>query len=171
MTDGIQGGDVSSAEQRAEDEVAYWLKVARESWVEGITHLEDAAKQCVVIASFLQGVYFAAVSFSDIKKVGSVNDCWFILFVALSLLVIALWMGCIFLAARVFTPHTHQTSVVDNGVVADQAMAVRDTYDKILRHKHRNLTGAYVLLWLSFLPLATNLVVYLVLLPNPPACP
>jgi len=35
---------------------------------ESIAALEDAAKQLISITSLTQGIYFAAISFSDLKK-------------------------------------------------------------------------------------------------------
>jgi hypothetical protein len=155
----------------AKKEVEYWLGVERESNVESAKCLEEASKQAVTIASLLQGIYFAAISFSDIKMVGKLNDIWFLIFVVLSILVTGFWMACLYYATRVFAPKTYEGGLENSDDLVTRGRRIRDTYNEIVAYKYKNLMRAYRLLWASFLPLAANLVIYLILLPTPPANP
>jgi len=169
-SEGVVSGE-NLAERYAGGTIDYWLKFKCEVRVESIKCLEEAAKQIIMIASFLQGVYFAAISFSDIKKIGNLNDIWFLIFSGLSILIIGFWVACLYCATRVFAPQAYETGIEDHDDFSIQARKIQDTYDKVIVYKHKRLERAYWLLWLSFLPLAANLVIYLILLPAPPATP
>ncbi len=52
----------------------FWLDAARGAARESIPALEEAAKQLISITSLTQGIYFAAISFSDLKAALVVQD-------------------------------------------------------------------------------------------------
>ncbi|MGD0951737.1 MAG: hypothetical protein ABR985_04980 [Methanotrichaceae archaeon] len=70
MTDEVV--EVQAAQPSAMDR--FWLETARSVSKESIGALEDAAKQLISITSLTQGIYFAAISFSDLKKTLVVHD-------------------------------------------------------------------------------------------------
>lgn len=150
------------------EEIGYWLKVRREANVGSFAPLEEAAKQVVVITSLLQGIYFAAISFSDIKQIGNVPNPWFNVFIAVSLITLIFWMLSLYFATRVFVPEVYNSSP-DQTDLLGQAVHVRDAFDKIATYKHQKLARSVELLWCSFIPFAINIFIYLALLPAPPA--
>jgi hypothetical protein len=73
--------------------------------------LEEAAKQLISITSLTQGIYFAAIFFSDLKKVLIVNDWHGLLLVLLFTSPILLWLISLGFAVRVFIPDTYKTNL------------------------------------------------------------
>jgi len=155
------------SERFSEEETSYWLKVKREAHLGSLQPLEDAAKQIVVITSLLQGIYFAAISISDIKKVNDTTNVWFDAFIVLSMLTLGLWMASLYFATRVFLPRVYDARL-QGPDPEDEAREVRTVYKKTSSYKYRRLKCAAWLLWLSFLPFAINVLIYLARLRVPP---
>ena len=88
----------------------FWLQTARGTVTESISSLEEAAKQLISAVTLVEGIYFAAVSFSDLREVMAVQgtDAW--LRIALFVSPIVLWLIRLFFAVRVFTPETYKTN-------------------------------------------------------------
>jgi hypothetical protein len=149
------------------EEINYWLRVKREAYLGSLQPLEDAAKQIVVITSLLQGIYFAAISISDIKKVNSTANPWFDVFIVLSLLTLGFWMASLYFATRVFIPKVYSATSTCSRL-ADQVNEIRIAYNKTSTYKYQQLKKASWLLWLSFFPFAANVLIYLAVLPVPP---
>ncbi|MGZ4846520.1 MAG: hypothetical protein ACXV3D_04065 [Halobacteriota archaeon] len=72
--------EVYEAEQ-ATDVDRFWLTLGQETLKESITALEAAAKQLIRIVSILQGIYFAAISFSNLKRILVIQSTqgWFLI--------------------------------------------------------------------------------------------
>jgi len=155
------------SEQLETEDISYWLKVKRESNIESLKPLEEAAKQIVVITSLLQGIYFAAISFSDIKKVNNTTNLWFEIFIFFSLVTIGFWMASLYFATRVFVPEVYNASS-KQADLAEQVKEIRIAYNKTSAYKHEKLKKAVKLLWLSFFPFTVNIYIYLAFLPVPP---
>jgi hypothetical protein len=89
----------------------FWLETARTAVRESVASLEEAAKQLIGAVTLVEGIYFAAISFSDLSKVmavqGTEADFRILLFVS----PIVLWLVCLFFAVRVFTPETYKTNL------------------------------------------------------------
>lgn len=150
------------------DEIEYWLKVRREAASVSLTPLEDAAKQIVVITSLLQGVYFAAISFSGVKQVSDTSNVWFNIFLAISLITIIFWIMSLYYATRVFIPESYKADFKTSDL-AEEAVEIRTAYEKISVNKHDKLTTSVQFLWFSFVPFTINIFVYLIFLPSPPS--
>jgi len=101
--------EVTAAQPSAMDR--FWLDTARSAAKESIAALEEAAKQLITIASLTQGIYFAAISFSDLKKVLLVQDLqgWFLVLLFASPII--LWLISLAYAMRVFSPETYKTNL------------------------------------------------------------
>jgi hypothetical protein len=157
------------------EDVKFWLKVRRESRLVSIRCLEDAAKQLIVIASMLQGIYFAVISLSDIKKIATLNDPWFIVFVILSIFVLVLWMMSLYFATLVFIPEKYKRTESQERTESHeqntqkwlkaQAKEIFDSHGVILEYKNKNLKLSLWFLWISFPILAINILIYLVCIP------
>lgn len=159
--------ETESSEQFDLEDISYWLKVKREAHLGSLQPLEDAAKQIVVITSLLQGIYFAAISVSDIKKVNNTANLWFDAFIVLSLVILGFWMASLYFATRVFIPRVYDASPADSSL-SEQVKEIRIAYNKTSTFKYQQLKRAGLLLWLSFFPFAVNVWIYLAVLPVPP---
>lgn len=133
----------------------FWLETARGAAKESVGALEQAARQLVGIASLLQGIYFAAISFSDLKKALVVQNAQGWLLVALFISPIVFWLVSLFFAVRVFKPETYRTNL-------NSPDLARETYQEIVAYKHQQLRRAHAALVLGFVPLVVNIGVYLV---------
>jgi hypothetical protein len=78
---------------------------------QSIASLEETAKQLIGAVTLVEGIYFAAISFSDLRKVMSVQgpEAW--LRIGLFVSPIVLWLICLFFAVWVFTPETYKTNL------------------------------------------------------------
>jgi len=140
----------------------FWLDAAREMTKESVKALEEAAKQVIAVAGFSQSVYFAVVSFGDLKKAldmlpTGVQIC----LVAALTLPLLFWIGSLAFAIRVFKPETYASNL-------ESPDAARDTYREIVAYKQTQLGRAHRFLVLGFLPLVVNIVAYLLLAPVKP---
>ncbi len=132
----------------------FWLEIARGTVKEAISSLEEAAKQLISAVTLVEGIYFAAVSFSDLHKAMAVQgtDSWLriILFVS----PIVLWLICLFFAVRVFTPETYKTNL-------SSPELAEGVYKEMVGYKHRNLKRAYWALLAGFVMMIVAVVYYL----------
>ncbi len=153
---------VEVAGQAVTSDDQFWLDAVREAAKQSPAALEEAAKQLIAIAGFAQTLYFAAISFGDVKKsldlLSTAEQRWFI---AALILPLILWIASIAFAARVFTPQVYDTNL-------DSPEIARETCEEIARHKHRNLKRALWLLALGFIPMLANLFIYLAFIPVKP---
>lgn len=137
----------------------FWLDAAREAAKQSPAALEEAAKQLIAIAGFAQTLYFAAISFGDVKKsldlLSTAEQRWFI---AALIVPLILWILSLAFAARVFTPQLYDTNL-------DSPEIARETCEAMASHKHRNLKCALWLLALGFIPMLVNLFIYLAFIP------
>lgn len=149
----IQGQGLSSLDR-------FWLDTIREAAKESVRSLEETAKQLIAVASFSQTVYFAAISFSDLKKAqGQMSHQWplvIALVVPLLFWVISLWF-----AIRVFNPEAYETDM-------ESPEEAREAYQRIVAYKRSQLRLAHYALLVGFGPLLINLILYLAFIPPPP---
>jgi hypothetical protein len=138
----------------------FWLETARTAVRESVASLEEAAKQLIAAVTLVEGIYFAAISFSDLRKVMAVQGTEANLRILLFVSPIVLWLVCLFFAVRVFTPETYRTNL------SSPELAER-LYRDLVGYKHRNLKRAYWALLAGFVPLVMAVVYYLKLLDGP----
>lgn len=137
----------------------FWLDTSRNVVKESIGAIEEAAKQLIKVASFSQTIYFAAISFGDVKKsltsLSSGQRWWTI---ALLVIPLLFWMVSLIFAIRVFTPKTYNTNLES----PDLANRI---YQELVAYKHKRLLIAYCILVAGFVPLVINVILYLLLMP------
>ena len=138
----------------------FWLETARTAVRESIASLEGAAKQLIGAVALVEGIYFAAISFSDLRSVMAVQGTEANLRIVLFVSPIVLWLICLFFAVRVFTPKTYKTNL-------SSPELAEKVYREMVGYKHRNLKRAYWALLAGFVPLVVALVYYLLLLDGP----
>lgn len=132
----------------------FWLETAQGAAKESVGALEEAAKQLISVTSLLQAIYFAAISFSELKEGIVVEDAVNWLLVLLFVLPIVLWLASLSFAVRVFKPETYKTNLSSPDLA-------RSMYEEMAAYKHQQLQRAHLFLVLGFLPLAVNIVFYL----------
>jgi hypothetical protein len=132
----------------------FWLETARHAAKESVRALEDAAKQLIGITSLSQGIYFAAISFGDIKKaLPQFAPAWQWTITGALVLPLVCWLVALFFAIRVFVPQIYTTNL-------DSPEETRDTYAHIAAYKHAQLRRAHLALVLGFVPLIVNVVLF-----------
>ena len=149
--------EVPAAQPSAMDR--FWLETARSVSKESIAALEDAAKQLITITSLTQGIYFAAISFSDLKKALVVHDWQGWLLVLLFASPIIFWLVSLAFAVRVFSPETYKTNLQSPDLAKEMLL-------EIVAYKHKQLRRAHKALLLGFLLLIINIIVYLGWIPQ-----
>jgi hypothetical protein len=138
----------------------FWLETARTAVRESVASLEGAAKQLIGVVTLVEGIYFAAVSFSDLAKVMAVQGQQAWLRILLFISPIVLWLVCLSFAVHVFMPETYKTNL-------SSPRLAEDFYRKMVSYKHRNLLMAYYALLAGFVLLVAAVVCYLRLLDGP----
>jgi len=148
----VQGGGLTPLD-------SFWLDMMRGTAKESIGALEEAAKQLIAVTTLAQAIYFAAVSFGDVKAaLGTLTPVrqWP---VAIALVVpLVFWLTSLAFAARVFKPKKYQTSL-------DSPDHAREAYEEIITYKHRQLGRAHRMLAAGFVALITNVLLYLIFVP------
>jgi hypothetical protein len=69
------------------DEDLFWLELARNQAKESVKAQEEAAKQLISITTFSQTIYFAVVSFNEVKKGLSIvesNHQWYVVIILIT---------------------------------------------------------------------------------------
>lgn len=149
------GSQVLSSTQ-ASNLDTFWIETMRKLTQGSTTSIEDAAKQMIAIISLLQTIYFAAVSFSNLKSTLSLKDPLIFLFLS----PIALWLGSLALAILVFIPRRYDTNL-------ESPSRSASTFNDIVSFKQKMLFYSYIVLVAGFLMLLVCIFVYLYLLQVP----
>ena len=126
----------------------FWKKNA-ESLVGGsIAAMEDTAKQIIVVAGLLEGLYFHAIAFSDLR--GELEG--FMLAVYLSPLV--LWLASISFAMLTLSRDDYRINI-------NSSSDSKTVFEEMVKGKILWLKVAEVFLLSSFLPLIAAVYYYL----------
>lgn len=134
----------------------FWKNTILELAKESIASIEGSAKYLIVAASFLEGVYFHAISFADLKGVFRVaqyaNVHW--LFVSLFSAPILMWfmvLGCATMAltTRSYTVHP------------DNPEDAKRIFEQIAVTKQRWLVRGLRILMVSFVVLFVDIFFFL----------
>ncbi len=140
----------------------FWTEFGLDRLKKTIESLENAAKQLVSIVAFSQTVYFAGISFADLKK-GLVHSLgwgkWLIVIAALSPIVC--WILSLYWAIRVFKPEEFK-------VAPDAPDEARALFIRLRNYKAPRLLWSYRALLVGFICLGVILFLYLGFFPQPP---
>jgi len=132
----------------------FWKENAKKFVGESISTIEDVAKQIIVVTSLLEGLYFHAITFSDLRGTLSGN------MVLVYLAPIVLWLASLFFAMWTLLPEAHEINI-------NSTRSCKKTFEDIVTGKHLLLMISEALLLTSFLPLL--IAVYYYLTTKPPA--
>ena len=112
----------------------FWKDTAKGLLGESIKSIEETAKQIIGVAGILEGLYFHAIAFSDVR--GTLNSPWQVI---LFLAPLAVWLASLSLAVLVFFPRTYDTNI-------SSWRESRTTFEQIVVYKHRMLKTAGIFL-------------------------
>jgi hypothetical protein len=137
---------------------SFWLQMGQDNVKKTLDRQEEAAKQIISLTSVLEAIYFAAISFSDLKTALTSQNIpcnQLIIFVAFFVSPIIFWLLSLGFAIRVAVPVTK---------IADlkSPRQLGDLYVETVNYKSKYLRLAHVALVLGFVPLAVNIVIYIV---------
>jgi hypothetical protein len=130
----------------------FWKNTILELAKESIASIEGSAKHLILAASFLEGVYFHAITFSDLKTMFDMFDHW--LLVSLFSAPILLWfmvLGCatMVLMTKSYTVHP------------DDPEDARRIIEVIADTKQRWLVWGLRMLMVSFVVLFVDIIIFL----------
>jgi len=123
---------------------------------EALTSVKEGARPLTTLSPLLQGIYFAAVSMSDLKKVISGNLMLTIIFV----LPIVCWLISLWLTVQVFVPP----------LVLESQLGPNE-YKKAAQTALRYLRWAQWTLIAGLFCMVLNIIIYFAFLPAPPQIP
>lgn len=133
----------------------FWKKNA-ESLVGGsISAMEDTAKQIIVVCSLLEGLYFHAIAFSDLR--GELDG----LMLAVYLSPLVLWLASLFFAMFALSRKDYKINI-------NSSSDSKQVFEAIVENKYYRLKVAEAFLLASFLPLMIAVYYYLTTV-KPPA--
>jgi len=128
----------------------FWKDTAKGLLGESIKSIEETAKQLIGVAGILEGLYFHAIAYSDVR--GQLVSGWA---VALYTLPLALWLVGLCLALLVFFPRTYQANI-------SSWRESKTAFDSLVAYKHAMLKAAGLFLALGGLALFVVMAAYLV---------
>jgi hypothetical protein len=131
-----------------------WVKVINESSIQGVTRVEDAAKQMIALSSLLQGALFFLLGLSDNKE--KIHN-WAIIPLMIPELF---WLVSLYCASRVFVPSIRYGADTESFRV-DAWIRVRDIYNETLTKKLAWLRWSHLFLIIGFVAIFCSMLLLL----------
>lgn len=132
----------------------FWRDNAQKLVSESISTTEDAAKQFIIINSFLEGIYFHAITFSDVKPM--LTGATALIYMA----PIALWLLSIFFSILTLSPPLRNCNININS-----SSDCKEKFEEIVAKKNKSFSRAEIVLILSFIALFVAVAHYLFAVP------
>lgn len=126
----------------------FWRENAKKLVEGSVDTLDRMAKELIALVSLLEGLYFHAITFSDLRETLGGWLIWFYL------APIALWMASLLSAVWSLFPKTYNINF-------GSSRNSKEIYEQIVSKKHFRLKIAAFLLVISFLPLMVAIYYYL----------
>jgi hypothetical protein len=127
----------------------FWKDTAKGLLGESIKSIEETAKQIIGVAGILEGLYFHAIAYSDIRgHLGGVGP------LLLYLSPLLLWLVSLLAALLVFFPRTYASNI-------SSWRESKAAFERIVTYKHTMLKIAGLFLILGALALFTAMGAYL----------
>ncbi|HII00238.1 TPA: hypothetical protein HA351_00835 [Methanosarcinaceae archaeon] len=125
----------------------FWKQNAEKLVGESISSMEDSAKQFIAITGLLQGIYFHAITFSDVRE----GPAYSVLIYVAPLL---LWLLSLIFAMLVLFRKKY-------GININSSRDSKENFEKIAAGKYRLIRISGVFLILSFVALIIAVLYYL----------
>ena len=127
----------------------FWKDTAKGLLGESIKSIEETAKQIIGVAGILEGLYFHAIAYSDIRgQLGGVGP------LLLYLLPLLLWLVSLLAALLVFFPRAYASNI-------SSWRESKAAFERIVTYKHTMLKIAGLFLLLGALALFATMGAYL----------
>ena len=136
--------------QSLTEEDKFWLEQGKEFVKSSIPAIQDAGKQLITMLTTMQGIYLAAVAYSEFTKKLDTVPVWQHLVLALPLLI---WLCALYFALNIFRSKGYEIHL-------NAPDEIQQTLDKIASFKQNNLNWTYYLIVLGFLVAVFNIVFY-----------
>lgn len=143
---GGEGAEEEAPVREAEPN-PFWKQNAEKLVGESISSVEDTAKQFVIITGLLEGIYFHAITFSDVK---SMEGSSVLIYAA----PIVLWLISLIFAVLVLVRKKY-------GININSSRDSKEKFEKILEGKYQLIRISGLFLILSFVALTIALMHYL----------
>lgn len=131
----------------------FWRENAQKLVGESISTIEDVAKQLIAVNSLLEGIYFHAIAFSDLKPVLTNTTA------AIYLAPILLWLLSLVFAVLTLAPKAYSINI-------NSSRDSKERFEEIVAKKHGMLKISEVFLILSFIALFAAVAHYLLAVPK-----
>lgn len=125
----------------------FWKQNAEKLVGESISSVEDTAKQFVTITGLLEGIYFHAITFSDIKNVEGIS-------VLIYVAPLVLWLASLIFAVMVLVRKKY-------GLNINSSRDSKKKFEEILEGKYQliRISGGFLIL--SFVALTIAVLHYM----------
>ncbi|WP_292390131.1 hypothetical protein [Methanosarcina sp. UBA5] len=130
----------------------FWKKNAEKLVGESISAVEDTAKQFVVVTGLLQGIYFHAIAFSDMKGAAGYS-------VLIYLAPLVLWFLSLIFAVIVLSRKRYEINI-------NSTRDSKEKFEEMVKIKYRYIRISGFFLILSFVALAVAVLHYLGIVPT-----
>ncbi|MFB0533824.1 MAG: hypothetical protein ACETWR_02465 [Anaerolineae bacterium] len=127
----------------------FWKDTAKGLLGESIKSIEETAKQVIGVAGILEGLYFHAIAYSDVR--GKLGSGWLVL---LYLIPLAFWLVSLLAALLVFFPRAYESNI-------SSWRESKTAFERIVTWKHNALKVAGGFLILGALALFAAMGAYL----------
>ncbi len=127
----------------------FWKDTAKGLLGESVKSIEETAKQIIGVAGILEGLYFHAIAYSDVR--GSLGSGWLLL---LYVTPLAFWLVSLCFALLVFFPRTYASNI-------SSWRESKAAFERIVAYKHAMLKTAGIFLALGALALFAAMGAYL----------
>jgi hypothetical protein len=136
----MEGGVMSEPPTITPEPDPFWRQNAQKLVEGSIDTLDNTAKQLITLTALLEGLYFHAITFSDL--LGTLSGGLIFIYIA----PIALWMVSLLFAVLTLFPKTYNINI-------GSSRNSKEIYEQIVSKKHFRLKISAFMLVLSFLPL------------------
>lgn len=125
----------------------FWKQNAEKLIGESISSVEDTAKHFVTITGLLEGIYFHAITFSDLKNVEGIS-------VLIYAAPLVLWLASLIFAVKVLVRKKYDINI-------NSSRKSKETFEEVLEEKYKHIRRSSVFLILSFMALIIALLHYI----------
>lgn len=140
-------GDEEEVPVVAAEPNPFWKQNAEKLVGESISSVEDTAKQFVTITGLLEGIYFHAITFSDVK---SMEGSSVLIYAA----PLVLWLISLIFAVMVLVRKKYDMNI-------NSSRDSKEKFEKILEGKYQLIQISSVFLILSFVALTIAVLHYM----------
>ena len=132
----------------------FWRENAQKLVGESISTIEEVAKQLIAVNSLLEGIYFHAITFPDVKP--GMTSTWI---AVIYLSPIFLWLMSLVFALLTLSPKAYAINI-------NSSSASKESFEGIVAKKHGMLKVSEFFLIISFVGLMVAMAHYLLAVPG-----